>query len=203
MSRESTIQNLYSGVTGSQPTPTDLEYGEIAINTVDAKIYFRGSDDSLNTVHSGDVVSSVNGATGDVTTPRYYTMNMRLGSDGSTVIPTGMVAHSLQHVSESLELVDCQLYVPSGIVNALNNFVVSVKKTTTLSDSTANINSGATSVATVSVFGGGKAGANYYNTATLSVPGPTSDSGEWIFCDVTNNTDSEVEAIVMLKWQIT
>lgn len=64
--RTSTIQNLYSGVTGSAPTPTDLEFGEIAINIADKKIYFRGSDDSLNTLTAGDAVTSFNGATGAV-----------------------------------------------------------------------------------------------------------------------------------------
>jgi len=74
INRESTIQHLYSGTGGVQPTPTDLEYGELAINISDGKVFFRGSDDSLKTLlSSGDLVTSINGETGDYTDPTPYT----------------------------------------------------------------------------------------------------------------------------------
>ena len=57
---------MYSATGGVQPTPTDLEYGELAINIADGKVYFRGDDDSLKTVTSGDYVESFNAATGAV-----------------------------------------------------------------------------------------------------------------------------------------
>ena len=66
VNRESTISHLYSPTGGVQPTPTDLEYGELAINISDGKIFFRGSDDSLKTVTSGDYVETFNGSTGAV-----------------------------------------------------------------------------------------------------------------------------------------
>lgn len=49
VNRESTIQIMYSATGGVQPTPTDLEYGELAINIADGKVYYRGDDDSLKT----------------------------------------------------------------------------------------------------------------------------------------------------------
>ena len=64
--RESKIQILYSSSSGATPDVGVLDYGELAINIVDNKLYFKGHDDSLRTFQSGGDVSSVNGHTGDV-----------------------------------------------------------------------------------------------------------------------------------------
>ena len=84
VNRESTISHLYSPTGGVQPTPTDLEYGELAINISDGKIFFRGSDDSLKTVNSGDIVTSVNGKTGDVDVVTGYTAQADTPSSANT-----------------------------------------------------------------------------------------------------------------------
>ena len=51
--RESKIQILYSSATGATPDVGVLDYGELAINIVDDKIYFKGHDDSLKTFQGG------------------------------------------------------------------------------------------------------------------------------------------------------
>jgi|TARA_R110000868_G_scaffold81820_8_gene231426 hypothetical protein len=67
LNRESTIQILYSETSGVTPDSTLLKDGELAINSADEKIFFKGSDDGLKEIHSSNYsVSSINGETGDI-----------------------------------------------------------------------------------------------------------------------------------------
>ena len=86
VNRESTISHLYSPTGGVQPTPTDLEYGELAINIADGKVYFRGDDDSLKTVTSGDYVETFNGLTGTVDTSSLTLHVAGISSDGGITV---------------------------------------------------------------------------------------------------------------------
>ena len=57
-----------SSVAGKTPTTTDIDYGELAINYADGKIYYKKSDDTIDAfVSSSGVVSSVDNNTGDIT----------------------------------------------------------------------------------------------------------------------------------------
>lgn len=48
INRESRIENLWSSVTGATPDTGDFNYGELAINVVDKKVYFKDSTGSLS-----------------------------------------------------------------------------------------------------------------------------------------------------------
>ena len=63
--RESKLQILNSSSSGSTPDVGVLEYGELAINIADGKLYYRSSTDELKYIKA-DVVYSFAGYTGDV-----------------------------------------------------------------------------------------------------------------------------------------
>lgn len=65
--RESKLQILNSSSSGSTPDVGVLEYGELAINIADGKLYYRSSTDELKYIKA-DVVYSFAGYTGDVAT---------------------------------------------------------------------------------------------------------------------------------------
>lgn len=48
INRESRIENLWSSVTGATPDTGDFNYGELAVNVVDKKVYFKDSTGSLS-----------------------------------------------------------------------------------------------------------------------------------------------------------
>ena len=51
------------GVSGSDPTPSDLEHGELAINYADGKLYYKNSsNDIAQFLDSGQVVSMIDSA---------------------------------------------------------------------------------------------------------------------------------------------
>ena len=59
-----------SSVASRVPNTSDLEYGELAINYTDGKLYFKNSSnqiDSFLSTAASSTVSSVDGNTGDVT----------------------------------------------------------------------------------------------------------------------------------------
>jgi hypothetical protein len=65
INRESRIENLWSSVTGATPDTADFNYGEIALNVVDQKLYFKNSTGSLTVLSPS--TSTVGGAVGTST----------------------------------------------------------------------------------------------------------------------------------------
>lgn len=50
-----------SSVAGKQPTPTSLNYGELAVNYADGKIFFRKSDNTLGEFTTDNSITLVDG----------------------------------------------------------------------------------------------------------------------------------------------
>lgn len=73
-----------SSVANKVPLATDLDYGELAINYSDGKLYYKSSNDSINFFPStvSGVVQSVDSNTGDVTATQLLTAIKKV--DGST-----------------------------------------------------------------------------------------------------------------------
>lgn len=75
-----------SSVTGKIPQSGDLDYGELAVNYSDGKLYFKKSDNSIDYFTSASAsvagVASVDGETGDVTASQLLIALKKV--DGST-----------------------------------------------------------------------------------------------------------------------
>lgn len=63
INRESRIENLWSSVTGATPDTGDFNYGELAINVVDKKVYFKDSTGGLSFIPADGITGS-DGVTG-------------------------------------------------------------------------------------------------------------------------------------------
>ena len=50
-----------SSVAGSKPTSSDIEYGELAINYEDGKVFFRKNDDSIQTILATNTSDAIEG----------------------------------------------------------------------------------------------------------------------------------------------
>lgn len=65
-----------SSITGRVPQSSDLEYGELAINYADGRLYFKKSNNTIDSFISGgdNYVASVGGLTGAVTAQQLLTV---------------------------------------------------------------------------------------------------------------------------------
>lgn len=75
-----------SSVTSKVPTTSDLDYGELAINYADGKLYYKKSDNTIDTFLSASGasgVSSVDGNTGVVTSAQLLTAIKKEDGTGS------------------------------------------------------------------------------------------------------------------------
>jgi hypothetical protein len=84
INRESRIENLWSSVTGATPDTGDFNYGEIALNVVDEKLYFKNSIGNL-TVLSPNSGSPSSGPSG---TPTYSTFTSFYSEPPGLTYPT-------------------------------------------------------------------------------------------------------------------
>lgn len=100
-----------SSVTNKVPLTTDLDYGELALNYSDGKLYYKKSDgttvDSFNAGVSGDVtLSGTQTLTDKRITPRIVSI-----ASASTITPTGNTAD--QYVITA-QAVSTTIAAPSG-----------------------------------------------------------------------------------------
>lgn len=75
-----------SSVEGKSPSAIDLEYGELALNYADGKIYFKKSDNTIQTFNAGGSVSSV------------AVQSTDLSVSGSPITASGEISLSLNTV---------------------------------------------------------------------------------------------------------
>lgn len=104
-----------SSTPGSVPTTSSIEYGELAINTADGKVFFRKSDDSIQTVVSTNTTDAI---AGDVNITGSVTASFFVG-DGSqltniTVDQAATVQKSF--TNSSTWVVNHNLDAPNAIV---------------------------------------------------------------------------------------
>lgn len=59
-SSNTTIQLKRSAISGNTVTSSDINYGELAINYADGKLFYRKTDDSIGTIYTPNVYSTVN-----------------------------------------------------------------------------------------------------------------------------------------------
>lgn len=59
-SSNTTIQLKRSSISGNTVTSSDINYGELAINYADGKLFYRKTDDSIGTIYTPNVYSTVN-----------------------------------------------------------------------------------------------------------------------------------------------
>jgi len=150
-------------------------------------------------------VSSVNGQTGDVITPNEIVMRFPLWSVLGGL--TGSYTARAHKVTQDLQLKTAEIYVPSGLAaGSGENFSISFKKTNTLSDSVANIDSGATTLNlggipsnTIGVTPP-KSGSNYFSTKTVP-DGTTCGDGDYIYVSIVTNTADPFDVEAYLVWE--
>jgi len=82
-----------SSVEGKSPSASDLEYGELALNYADGKIYFKGSDNTIQTFNAGA------GGTGSGTVSSVEVQSTDLSVTGSPITTNGTISLSLNTVS--------------------------------------------------------------------------------------------------------
>jgi hypothetical protein len=142
-------------------------------------------------------VTSVNGATGDVVTPKDVVMRFPIWN--LAALSGDYVARG-HKVTQDLQLVKSELYVPAGLASGSGQTItISLKKTSTLADSVANIDSGATTLDTISLTPP-KTGTNYFKTQTTAA-GVTCADGEYIYLSIDTNSASATEIEVYMVWQ--
>lgn len=81
INRESRIENLWSSVTGATPDTGDFNYGELAINVVDKKVYFKDSTGNLS--HLEPLPSNVVRFTSSLTAPTGVDVGHKWFDEGS------------------------------------------------------------------------------------------------------------------------
>lgn len=59
-SSNTTIQLKRSSISGNTVTSSDINYGELAINYADGKLFYRKTDDSIGTIYTPNVYSTIN-----------------------------------------------------------------------------------------------------------------------------------------------
>lgn len=76
-----------SSVSGKVPLTTDLEYGELAINYADGKLYFKKANNVIDSFNSGidNYVASIGGLTGEVTNQQLLELIVGLDGSGSGI----------------------------------------------------------------------------------------------------------------------
>lgn len=58
MAKDNTLKLFNSATADAEPTTSNLEYGELAINYADKKLFFRASDDNIKQIRDDEAVSA-------------------------------------------------------------------------------------------------------------------------------------------------
>lgn len=104
-----------SSTPGSVPTTSSIEYGELAINTADGKVFFRKSDDSIQTVVSTNTTDAI---AGDVNITGSVTASFFVGDGSQLTNITVDQAATIQKsfTNSSTWVVNHNLNAPNAIV---------------------------------------------------------------------------------------
>ena len=98
----STIKLKKSSIAGRVPSASDLEYGEIAINIADGKLYFKNSSNAIQSFEAGD-----------------------LGVDSATVLSLIDSSHiQARQIDEGLDSAEVNTLIASGLQNAFSRILV-------------------------------------------------------------------------------
>ena len=98
----STIKLKKSSIAGRVPSASDLEYGEIAINIADGKLYFKNSSNAIQSFEAGD-----------------------LGVDSAAVLSLIDSAHiQARQIDEGLDSAEVNTLIASGLQNAFSRILV-------------------------------------------------------------------------------
>ena len=196
------IKTIDDSIYVSADAPSNPEHGEFWFET-DTGSFYAYLDEGGGAAWveiSADpavAVTSVNGSTGDVVTPKDVVMRFPIWN--LAALSGDFIARG-HKVTQDLQLVKTEIYYPAGIASGSGqNLTVSLKKTTTLADSVANIDSGATTLDTISLTPP-KVGTNYFKTQTTAA-GVTCADGEYIYLSIDTNTASATEIEAYMVWQ--
>jgi hypothetical protein len=58
VAKDNTLKLFNSATADAEPTTSNLEYGELAINYADKKLFFRASDDNIKQIRDDEAVSA-------------------------------------------------------------------------------------------------------------------------------------------------
>ncbi|HIG58163.1 MAG TPA: hypothetical protein EYQ21_02005 [Flavobacteriales bacterium] len=58
MAKENTLKLFNSATTDAEPTTSNLDYGELAINYADKKLFFRDSGNNIKQIRDDEAVSA-------------------------------------------------------------------------------------------------------------------------------------------------
>lgn len=58
MAKENTVKIFKSATANAEPTTSNLDYGELAINYADKKLFFRDSGDNIKQIRDDEAVSA-------------------------------------------------------------------------------------------------------------------------------------------------
>ena len=58
MAKDNTVKLFKSSTSDAEPTTSNLDYGELAINYADKKLFFRASDDNIKQIRDDEAVSA-------------------------------------------------------------------------------------------------------------------------------------------------
>lgn len=229
LDRHSTIQILHSVTAGVQPTPTDLEFGELALNAGDGEIYFRKSDDSLQVIGSGGGVESINGLTGGVTLNAGTNITLTSGPSGITIdstasggggggtysvafiidgngspITLGHKVDALRQIPVDSTLTKSEIYCQDGAVAGSGNFTINLAWVDDLEQSLSGVTGSATTINLSGVSNNlsltpPKSGTNYYHSGTPTTP-PSVTGGNWVYPIVTINASSQTKIQLFMSF---
>lgn len=94
------IQLKRSASTGNAVTSADINYGELAINYADGKLFYRKTDDSIGTIYTPNVYSTVN-VNSSLLVPTTPTKILSLQPQNYITV-TGVSANDTVIISENL-----------------------------------------------------------------------------------------------------
>ena len=58
MAKDNTVKLFKSATANAKPTSSNLDYGELAINYADKKLFFRDSGDNIKEIRDDEAVSA-------------------------------------------------------------------------------------------------------------------------------------------------
>ena len=179
------ISLYYSTTASAAPTAGNLVAGELALNTVDEKLYFK------NSVGTVKLLASSSGAAGDVVGPASATDNAIVRFDGTT---GKLVQNSVVTIADSTGDISGVGVLNATTLDATNVEVTNIKAkdgtaSATIADSTGVMTIGSSVLTTTDINGGTIDGT--------AIGGTTPAAGAFITLSATGTITSTSSAIVL------